>query len=203
MELPPGTDATGLQRRTLADRRRRPAPPRLVATLAAASPSIAATIAASPPSPGTNEATSRPSRSTVHMSQCSRTSAKRWEMNSTERFRWRHWRITANTRSERSGGSAAVISSRSSSCGSKVRARARSSMRRNGSGTSRSCSPRSSSPRSISARCRRTAPTSASVRRRFSATVRSPANAGSWNTVASRIGGRRRDGARPQVRRGC
>ena len=60
-------------------------------------------------------------------------------------------RITANTRSDRSGGRAAVISSRRSSCGSNVRARARSSMRRNGRGTSRTCSPRSSPSRSISA----------------------------------------------------
>ncbi len=77
-------------------------------TPAAASPSMASTIAASPPSPGTNEATSRPSRSTVHMSQCSRTSARRWEMNRTERLA----RATASRRTPaRRGpeGRAAVI----------------------------------------------------------------------------------------------
>ena len=74
-------------------------------------------------------------------------------MNSTERFRSFHRRITSNTRSDRSGGRAAVISSSSSSCGSNARARARSSMRRNGSGTSRTCSSRSRPSRSIAASC--------------------------------------------------
>ncbi len=130
------------------------------------------------------------------MSQCSRTSARRCEMNSTERLRSRHRRITANTRSERSGGRAAVISSRSSSWGSNVRARARSSILRKGNGTSRTCSPRSRPPRSISARCWRTESTSAPVRRRFSATVRSGAIAGSWKT-----GARPRRRASPGLRR--
>ncbi len=106
-------------------------------TTVAASPSMADTICASPPSPGTNDATSRPSRSTVHMSQWARTSARRWEMKSTDRLRSFHRCITAKTRSERSGGRAAVISSSTSSCGSNASALARSSMRRNGSGRSR------------------------------------------------------------------
>ena len=154
-------------------------------TPVAASPSIAATICASPPSPGTNDATSRPSRRTVHMSQWVRTSARRWEMNSTERLRSFHRRITAKTRSDRSGGRAAVISSSTSSCGSNASALARSSMRRNGSGRSRTCSSRSSPSRPIAASSARTAPTSAPDKRRFWATVRSGASAGSWNTGAS------------------
>ena len=164
VELAAGADVAGLEDR--AGRRSRCADPRAgrasSRTTVAASPSIDDTICASPPSPGTNDATSRPSRSTVHMSQCARTSARRCEMNSTERLRSFHCRITSNTRSERSGGRAAVISSSSSSCGSNASARARSSMRRNGSGTSRTCSSRSSPSRSIvgelrahRARCRR------------------------------------------------
>ena len=47
---------------------------------------------------------------------------------------WR--RITSKTRSARSAGSAAVISSRIRSCGSRASARARSIMRSSGSGTS-------------------------------------------------------------------
>ena len=153
-------------------------------TTVAASPSIADTICASPPSPGTNDATSRPSRSTVHMSQWTRTSARRWEMNSTERLRSFHRRITAKTRSDRSGGRAAVISSRSSSWGSNASALARSIIRRNGNGRSRTCSSRSSPSRSIAASSARTAPMSAPDSRRFWATVRSGASAGSWNTGA-------------------
>ena len=84
--------------------------------------------------PGWKEATSRPSRRTVHMSQCWRTSASRWEMNSTDRLRSFQRVMMANTRSDRSGGSAAVISSSISSCGSKASARARSSIRRKGRG---------------------------------------------------------------------
>ena len=77
-----------------------------------------------------------------------------------------------------------MISSSISSCGSNDSARARSSRRRNGSGTSRTCSPRSRPSRSMSESCWRTAPTSARVRRRFSRTVRSGARAGSWYTGA-------------------
>ena len=64
--------------------------------------------------------------------------------------------MMAKTRSDRSGGSAAVISSSTSSCGSKASARARSSMRRKGRGMSRTCSSRSSPSRSISASSWRT-----------------------------------------------
>ena len=132
-----------------------------------ASPSMAATIWLSPPSPGWKEATSRPSRRTVHMSQCSRTSASRWEMNSTDRLRCFQRPMMAKTRSDRSGGRAAVISSSTSSWGSKTSARARSSMRRKGRGMSRTCSSRSRPSRSISASSRRTSATSTPVSRRF------------------------------------
>ena len=172
-------------------------------TPTAASPSIAETICASPPSPGTNDATSRPSRSTVHMSQWARTSARRWEMNSTERLRSFHRCITAKTRSDRSGGRAAVISSSTSSSGSNASALARSSMRRNGSGRSRTCSSRSSPPSSIAASCAFTAPMSAPDSRRFWATVRSGASAGSWKTGASPAAwaslGRRSSVGRPWI----
>ena len=57
-------------------------------------------------------------------------------MKSTDRPRSRCGRITAKTRSARSDGSAAVISSSSSSCGSRASARARSIIRSIGSGTS-------------------------------------------------------------------
>ena len=139
------------------------------------------TIRASPPSWGTIVPTSRPSRSTVARSQTAITSARRWVMKRTERPLSRRARITSNTRSARSDGSAAVISSRIRSCGSWVRARARSSMRRIGSGRSPTSS-RKLTPRSIAASCVRTASTEAPVRRRFWATVRSGTSAGSWNT---------------------
>ena len=156
------------------------------AARATSSPSMYSTIFSSPPSCGTSVPTSPPSRSTVARSQCAITSRRRWVMKSTERplSFWR--RITSKTRSARSEGSAAVISSRIRSCGSRASARARSIIRSSGSGTSPACSSKSMS-RSSSRRCRRTAPTGVPVRRRFCATVRSGTSAGSWKTGASPI----------------
>ena len=105
-------------------------------------------------------------------------------MKSAERPRSFWACMTAKTRSARSDGSAAVISSRISSCGSRASARARSSIRSNGSGTSSACSVRSIS-RSSSCRRRRTASTDEPVRRRFCSIVRSGTSAGSWKTGAS------------------
>ena len=125
------------------------------AARATSSPSMNSTIFSSPPSFGTSVPTSRPSRSTVARSQWAITSRRRWVMKSAERPRsfWR--RITSKTRSARSDGSAAVISSRIRSCGSRASARARSSIRSSGSGRSSACSAKSTS-RSRSRRCRRT-----------------------------------------------
>ena len=106
------------------------------AAAAASGPSMYSTICASPPSAGTSVPTSRPSRSTVARSQSAITSASRWVMKRTERFCSFSSRATANTRSARSDGSAAVISSSRSSFGSRASARARSSMRSIGSGRS-------------------------------------------------------------------
>ena len=104
-------------------------------------------------------------------------------MKSTERPRSRHSRMTAKTFSARSDGSAAVISSSISSWGSRASARARSSIRSIGSGSSLVISVRStlSSIRSSHSRVR---PMSARVSRRFCATVRSGRSAGSWKTGA-------------------
>ena len=107
-------------------------------------------------------------------------------MKSAERPRSFCRAITAKTRSARSAGSAAVISSRISSCGSRASARARSIMRSSGSGTSTACSPKSIS-RSSSRSCRRTSATGVPVRRMFCAIVRSGTSAGSWKTGASPI----------------
>ena len=67
----------------------------------------------SPPRPacGTSVPTVRPSRRTLARSHSALTSARRWEMNSTDRPRSRHSRMTVKTFSARSDGSAAVISS--------------------------------------------------------------------------------------------
>src|SRR4029453_14803419 len=78
----------------------------------------------------------------------------------------------------------AVISSRSSSAGSWARTRARSSMRSSGRGSMPAASRSSTRSRPSAASWRRNAPASVVVSRRFSATVRSGANAGSWNTGA-------------------
>ncbi len=156
------------------------------AARATSSPSMNSTIFSSPPSCGTSVPTSPPSRSTVARSQCAITSRRRWVMKSAERplSFWR--RITSKTRSARSAGSAAVISSRIRSCGSRASARARSIIRSSGSGTSTACSSKSIS-RSSSRRCRRTSPTDVPVSRRFCAIVRSGTSAGSWKTGASPI----------------
>ena len=105
-------------------------------------------------------------------------------MKRTLRPRSRQSRMTANTRSARSDGSAAVISSRIRSCGSWARARARSSIRSIGSGRS-STSSRRSSRSPIDVRFVRTASTDVPVKRRFWATERSGTSAGSWNTGES------------------
>jgi hypothetical protein len=107
-----------------------------------------------------------PSRSTVALSQMAVTSARRCEMNSTERPRPLHSRTIANTRSARSDGSAAVISSSRSSTGSNASARARSSMRSVGSDSSETISVRSTSSCMRSSQPR-TASGSASVRWKF------------------------------------
>ena len=98
------------------------------------------TICSSPPSEGTRVPTSLPSRRIVARSQIAITSRRRCVMKSAERSRSFCRRITSKTRSARSDGSAAVISSRIRSCGSRASARARSSMRSIGSGTSSACS---------------------------------------------------------------
>ncbi len=153
---------------------------------AASAPSMCSTIAVSPPSCGTIVATFRPSRRIVARSQVATTSASRCVMNRTERPRSRHARITVNTRSARSDGSAAVISSSTSSCGSCAIARARSIIRCIGSGTSPARSEKSTS-RFNSRRCPRTDEMLDRVRRRFCATVRSGTSAGSWKTGARPI----------------
>ena len=153
------------------------------AARAAASPSMCATIASSPPSCGTIVATAPPSRRIVARSHVWITSLSRCVMNSTERPRSRWARITANTRSARSDGRAAVISSSISSFGSRASARARSIMRSSGSGTSPTNSPKSTSSSIASSSCR-TALGSVPVRRRLAEMVRSGTSAGSWNTGA-------------------
>ena len=107
---------------------------------ATSAPSMNSTIFSSPPSLGTSVPTSPPSRRTVARSQCAITSRRRCVMNSDERPRSFCACITVKTRSARSEGSAAVISSRIRSCGSRASARARSSIRCIGSGTSSTCS---------------------------------------------------------------
>ena len=104
------------------------------------------------------------------------TSFSRCVMNSTERPCSHSARITAKTRSARSEGSAAVISSRISSIGSCARARARSIIRCMGRHVEREL--REVHPSSRSARRRRTSSTGVRVRRRFWAIVRSGTSAG-------------------------
>ncbi len=153
-------------------------------TSRAAGPSMYSTICSSPPTVGISVPTSRPSRRTVARSHTAMTSASRWVMNSTERPCSFHSRMTPNTRSARSEGRAAVISSRSRSCGSRESARARSSMRSVARGRSPTSSPMSMGSSSMRSSQLRTRPTSAPVRRRLWATVRSGTSAGSWNTGA-------------------
>ena len=94
-------------------------------------------------------------------------------MNSTDRLR--SFQRTADREDAvgQVGQQRTVISSRISSCGSKTRARARSSMRRKGRGMSRTCSSRSSRQESMAASSRRTAARSTPVRRRFATVVAS------------------------------
>ena len=133
----PRAPAAASARRTRRGARPRPARPRPTAACAASAPSMYSTIVSSPPSSGTIVATAPPSRRIVARSQAAITSLRRCVMKSTERPRSRDARITVNTRSARSDGSAAVISSSRSSCGSRASARARSIIRSIGSGTSR------------------------------------------------------------------
>ena len=142
------------------------------------------TIRVSPPSCGTMVPTFTPSRRIVARSHVSITSRRRCVMKRTLRPRSRQSRMTAKTRSARSDGSAAVISSRMRSCGSCASARARSSIRSIGSGRS-STSSRRSSRIPIPSRLVRTASMDVPVRRRFWATERSGTSAGSWNTGES------------------
>src|SRR3990172_4128942 len=153
---------------------------------AASGPSMYSTIFTSPPSRGTIVPTLVPSRRIVARSHDSITSRRRWVMKRTDRPRSRQTLITSKTRPARSDGSAAVISARRRSCGSRASARARSSMRSIGSGTLTACSVKSTSS-SISRSLERTASIGTRVSRRFCAIVRSATSAGSWKTGASPI----------------
>ena len=175
-------------------RRRRPSPPAACvasvrcaarATAATSGPSIVSTICASPPSGGTSAPTSTPSRSTVARSHIAVDLGQAvGDEEHRAALRRASARMIANTRSARSAGSAAVISSSSSSCGSQVRARARSSMRSVGSGTSWRGAPRSTAKSISDEPAPHRAAASVRVRRRFWATVRSGTSAGSWKTGA-------------------
>ena len=104
------------------------------------SPSISATIRSSDPAVTSTTPTVSPSRSTVARSQTAAISMSRCEMKMTERAvaRWRP--TTSRTRSVRSAGRAAVISSSSRTSGSIASARARSMTRSVASGRSRAVS---------------------------------------------------------------
>ena len=120
------------------------------ATSSATGPSMSLTMRSSPPCAGSTTPTVLPSRSTVARSHSAATSASRCEMKMTERPSARSCRATLKTRTVRSAGRDAVISSRSSSCGSIASARARSSKLRVGRGSSRGivCRSNPSSPSS-------------------------------------------------------
>ena len=104
---------------------------------AAISPSISATIRSSEPSVTSTTPTVSPSRRTVARSQTAAISISRWEMKMMERSVPRWPPTTSRTRSVRSAGRAAVISSSSSTSGSMARARARSMTRSVARGRSR------------------------------------------------------------------
>ena len=106
-------------------------------------------------------------------------------MKRTDRPRSRRSLMRSTTRAARSAGSAAVISSSTSSWGSCTSARVRSRTRSTGRGTSLTIAPTSRSRTPIRSRPSRTGPGSMPVRRRFCSMVRSGISAGSWNTVAT------------------
>ena len=114
--------------------------------LAARSPSMRATIRSSEPSLMSTTPTVAPSRRTVARSHTAAISMSRWEMKMMQRSDPRWFPMTCRTRSVRSAGSAAVISSSISTWGSIASARARSMTRRVARGRSRAMSDRSRSP---------------------------------------------------------
>ena len=146
----------------------------------AMSPSISSTIRCSEPAVTSTTPTVTPSRRTVARSQTAAISIIRCEMKMTERFvpRWRA--TTSRTRSVRFAGRAAVISSSRRMSGSIARARARSMIRSDASGTSRATSARSRSGKPSSASQWRVASIGDWVRRRFDRMSRSGMSAGSW-----------------------
>ena len=143
-------------------------------------PSIRRTIRSSAPGAMSTTPTVSPSRSTVARSHRAEISMRRWEMKITERPLSRCRPTTSSTLSVRSAGSAAVISSSSSTSGSMASARARSMMRSTASGRSRAMVPRSRSGTPSSATQRRNAASGVAVRRRLSAMSRSGMSDGSW-----------------------
>ena len=99
------------------------------------------------PSVTSTTPTVSPSRSTVARSQTAAISIMRWEMKMTDRSPPRCRPMTSRTRSVRLAGSAAVISSSIRTSGSIARARARSMIRSEASGTRRARLDRSRSSR--------------------------------------------------------
>ena len=127
----PGAGRTGVR-----------APPPVPRSLAL-SPSIRATIRSSEPSFTSTTPTVSPSRRTVARSHTAAISMRRWEMKMMQRSDPRWFPMTCRTRSVRSAGRAAVISSSIRTSGSIDSARARSMTRSVARGRSRAMSERS------------------------------------------------------------
>ncbi len=146
------------------------------------SPSMSLTIRSSDPSSTSTTPTVSPSRSTVARSHTAAISIIRCEMKITD---WREPRrrpMTSSTRSVRSAGSAAVISSSIRTSGSIARARARSMTRSVASGRLRAAARRSRVGMPSSASQWRQDSTGVRVRRRLDAMSRSGTSDGSWYT---------------------
>ena len=160
-------------------------PPVRAARLSTFWPSMSSTILSSEPGVTSTTPMVSPSRSTVARSQTSAISISRCEMKMTERSPPRRARSASRTRSVRFAGRAAVISSSISTSGSIARARARSMIRSEASGSRRAGLDRSRSARPSSPSQWRNGSRGVSVRRRLARTSRSGMRDGSWYTDAS------------------
>ena len=143
-------------------------------------PSMSSTIRSSEPAVTSTTPTVSPSRRTVARSQTAAISMSRWEMKMTARSPPRCRPTTSSTRSVRFAGSAAVISSSMSTSGSMARARARSTIRSEASGTCRARLDRARPPNPSSPSQWRNGSIGVSVRRRLARMSRSGMRAGSW-----------------------